>query len=392
MTTLQSATAHGSNAPQTEEWLAHTLRDDDALARLADEWEDLYRRCSTATAFLSRAWLQSWWHSYGRPGRLVLVLVRRAGRLVAAAPLMRGHRHGLPVLTPIGTGVSDFSDVLVDDSCAAEAARRLAHELAAQPGGHLIDLPEVPEEAAAWHLVDAWPFRTWQVPGSTCLELPVQPIEELIGTLPTDTARTRRNKRRKIEALGVETRLIRSSRAAEAVAALLRLHEQQWRGRGMNPEHGRARFAAHLARAVPTMVERGQALLVEYRLDGEPVAVDLLVVGPSMVCAYLYGFCPDLRQRIDVTQLLLGRNLDLAQRLGRPTLSLLRGDEPYKRRWRPRETRNQRVLLAGPGNLPAPFYAAGLRGRHRLARVVKTRLPLLRDVVRRVKTCRVFSM
>ena len=82
-----------------------------------------------------------------------------------------------------------------------------------------------------------------------------------------------------------------------------------------------------------------------------------------MVCAYLYGFCPDLRQRIDVTQLLLGRNLDLAQRLGRPTLSLLRGDEPYKRRWRPRETRNQRVLLAGPGNCrrpsTRPAYAAG---------------------------------
>ena len=49
--------------------------------------------------------------------------------------------------------------------------------------------------------------------------------------------------------------------------------------------------------------------------------------------AYLYGFHPELRRRIDVAQLLLRDDLEVAADRGVPTLSLLRGDEPYKRRW-----------------------------------------------------------
>ncbi|HEX2773699.1 MAG TPA: GNAT family N-acetyltransferase, partial [Micromonosporaceae bacterium] len=347
--------------------------------------------CSTATAFQSYAWLESWWRSYGRPGQLVLVLVRRAGRLVAAAPLMRRHRFGIPVLTPLGVGISDFTDVLIDDSCVREAAGHLAQELAGVRGWQAIDLPEVPDPSATAHLLDAWPRPTWTVPGSVCMELAARPMRELIATLPGATAHTRRKKHRKIQAAGIETRTVGQEFAREAVAALLRLHEEQWRGRGMNPEHGRARFATHMGRAVPAMVERGQAHLVEYRLDSDVVAVELLLVGHRMLGAYLYGFRPDLRRRIDVTQLLLGTDLEIAQRLGRPVLSLLRGNEPYKRQWRPRERLNNRVLLAGH-RPSATLYAAAVRDHRRLAQVAKTRLPVLRTAGRRLRACLPSSM
>jgi CelD/BcsL family acetyltransferase involved in cellulose biosynthesis len=219
------------------------------------------------------------------------------------------------------------------------------------------------------------------------MEFRVRPMQELIATLPRATARTRQNKHRKIQAAGVEARMVGHDGAGEAVAAMLRLHQQQWRGRGMNPEHGRARFAAHLARAVPVMVERGQARLVEYRMKGEIVAVELLLSGHRLLCAYLYGFRPDLRRRIDVAQLLLGTDLEIAQRLGRPVLSLLRGDEPYKREWRPQETRNIRVLLAAKGGFRAAVYAATVRERRQLTQKVKRRLPGLGRLWRRLRSC-----
>jgi CelD/BcsL family acetyltransferase involved in cellulose biosynthesis len=368
------------------EWSTQTRYDDGALTALAADWDDLYRRCSTATPFLSHAWLRSSWHGYGRPGHLVLVLVWRAGRLVGAAPLLRGHRAGLTVLTPLGAGISDFGDVLLDDAYAGEAARRLAEELAAGARGAVIDLPEVPPDAAVWRVVDAWPRRTWRLPASVCLDLPARPIDEIIQALPPETARQRRKKRKKIAAAGIETtEAADRTEAGALVTALLRLHREQWNGRGMNPEHGRPRFAAHLRRAVPAMVERGQAAVRGYRLDGELVAVDVLLVGPGMVRAYLYGFRPDLRDRIDVTQLFLEQDLALARRRERPVLSMMRGDEEHKRRWRPRETRNQRVLLNGSGGVPAPLYASLVRGRHRLAELAKTRLPWLREAVRHVR-------
>jgi CelD/BcsL family acetyltransferase involved in cellulose biosynthesis len=385
MTASQRVTVPDTDTQTTNQWYAQTLRDDDSLTRLADEWEDLYRRCSSASAFMSSAWLQSSWRSYGRSRRLVLVLVRRDGQLVAATALTRRRRYGLPVLTPVGVGHSDFNDVLIDDSCATEAGRRLAQELAAQTRWHTIEFPEVRDGAAGWQMFGGWPFHTWRLPGSMCLELPARPIEELIKTLPGRAAQSRRRKRRKIDEAGIDARMVGADGAAETVAALLRLHHQQWRGRGMNPDHGRSRFAAHLAGAIPAMLERGQALLVEYRLDSELVAAELLLAGGGMICGYLYGFRPELRQRIDVTQLLLSNDLDLAQRLGLTTLNMLRGDEPYKREWRPREARNRQVLLAGPHYLPALAYAAGIRGRHRLAQLVKTRLPALGKAVRSVR-------
>jgi CelD/BcsL family acetyltransferase involved in cellulose biosynthesis len=89
-----------------------------------------------------------------------------------------------------------------------------------------------------------------------------------------------------------------------------------------------------------------------------------------------------------VAQLLLGTNLDLAQRLGRPTLSLLRGDEPYKRRWRPAEKPNHRVLLATEGGFPAAAYATTVRVRRRLTQIAKSRAPALSGIRRRLRACR----
>jgi CelD/BcsL family acetyltransferase involved in cellulose biosynthesis len=229
------------------------------------------------------------------------------------------------------------------------------------------------------------------VSGSVCLELPARPLQELIAALPSKTAHTRRKKQRRIAAAGLTTSAVTRNAAGRATAALLRLHRQQWVGRGMNPEHGRSRFAEHLAEALPIMVDRGQAHLVEYRLDGDVVAVDLLLDGHRLLCSYLYGLRPDLRRRIDVTQLLLGTNLDLAQRLGRPTLSLLRGNEPYKQRWRPNETHNRRVLLAAEGDYPAAAYATAVRFHHQLSQIVKSRLPGLSRIRMRLRTCRPFS-
>lgn len=319
-----------------------------------------------------------------------MVTVRRGRRLMAAAALMRGNRLGLPVLSPIGAGISDFSDVLVDDQSAAQAGRHLARELTG--GRHVLDLPEVPENAAVWQVAAAWTGRMWRMRSSTCLEIPARPLEEVIDALPRRSARTRLAKDRRIREAGITTRTVDSAGAADALATLLRLHRRQWQGRGMNPEHERPRFAAHLGRAVPAMVDRGQAVLVEYTRDDSPVAVELLLGGNTMMGAYLYGFQPELRERIDVAQLFLRENLELAQRHGAATLSLLRGDEPYKRRWRPREAHNERLLLASPGALPAPVYALGLRGRYRLADVIKSRSPRVATAVRAVRRRFPFSV
>ena len=386
MTLRNSTTVLAGQSADAGVWRVLTLRGDGALSAHADEWDDLHARCSAATPFVSHAWLHSWWRSYGRRGRLVLVLVCFGDRLVAAAALVRSRRAGLPVLTLVGSGLSDFGDVLVDDSYAPEAARRLALGVAAQARGGVVDLSELRPTAAAWRMIDAWPARTWRLPASACLELPGRPIEELITALARHSARVLRRKLRKIDSQGVQTRLVGTDEAANAIAGLLRLHREEWRGRGMNPEHGQPRFATHLMRAATALVARDQAALREYRLDGQLVAVALTMIGHDVVGAYLYGFDPDLRSRIDVSMLMLRENLALTHRLGRASLSMLRGDEPHKRRLRPTVVYNQRALLAGPGQVTAGMYALAVIGRARLADNVKTRLPAALGPIRSIRS------
>ncbi|PKV76993.1 GNAT family N-acetyltransferase [Streptomyces sp. TLI_146] len=343
------------------------------FAALADEWRRLHGRCRTATPFQSHAWLHSWWTSYGVSGRLRVVLVRRGGELVAAAPLMLVFRP-FRTLVPLGGPISDFTDVLLDDDCAREAARALAAAVRAAAGGALVDLREVRPGGAAQQLHELWPGARACLADSACLELPAAPLEDLLTRLPAKPAQRVRAKLRKIDVLGVTERQVPPEEVEKTLTSLLALHRLQWSGRGVTPEHVRPRFAEHLTRAVCLMTAQGEAALTEFVLDGEVVAVDLTLQSPSLAGGYLYGAHPALRARkVDVAALLMRAATRRLDGTGRTVLSLLRGDEPYKHHWRPDTLHNQRFLLArGTRAAPLLWWCAGYaRGRRWAARYVR---------------------
>jgi CelD/BcsL family acetyltransferase involved in cellulose biosynthesis len=368
-----------SGGPRAEEWSGHVRRDDGALPALAAEWDDLYARCGAATPFQSSAWLRSWWQTYGRSGRLRLALVRQGGRLMAAAPLMAVRRRGCRVLAPVGEGLSDFTDILLDDRCGAEAARRLADLLAGEPGWDVLDFPEVRPLAAVHRLPASLPGQVWRLDASMCLQLPARPVGETVERLPAPAAGKLRRNLRKIDKLGVTITPVSPDMAEAAMAGLIRLHRLQWTGRGVNPEHLRPAFAEHLSRVARVLIGDGRAAMAEYRMDGRLVAADFSLVGTDFVGGYLYGAHPELR-RIDILALLLRRNLGLTCELGRPVLSFMRGGEAYKTKWRPEAVPNQRLVIGRGSRSRA--YTALVRGGATARDVVKTRFPGLAESLR----------
>ncbi|MER6343114.1 GNAT family N-acetyltransferase [Streptomyces sp. NPDC001595] len=343
------------------------VTDEAAFAALGPAWERLHRRCGAATPFQSHAWLHAWWRSYGRPGRLRLVLVRSGADLVAAAPLMRVHRP-LPALVPLGGAISDYGDVLVDDSLGDEAVAALADALARAARGALIDLREVRPGGAAERVYARWSGPRHRLDDSLCLELPAAPLAELVARLPSAKHRQRaRAQLRRLDTLGIERRVVAPPEVERALDRLLELHRLQWQGRKVTPEHLRPRFRDHLVRAAGPMVRSGDAVVTEFRLDGEVVAVDLTLLSARLAGGYLYGAHPVLRQcRADVALMLL--DAATRQLRGPGTLSLLRGNEPYKHHWRPRPVANQRLLLARRRTAPlltAALCRAGLLDRGR---------------------------
>lgn len=341
------------------------------FAGLAVEWDELHRRSAGATTFQSHAWLNSWWKSYGRAGRLRVVLVHREGRLVAAAPMMLVHRP-LPALVALGGGITDFCDVLLDDECPG-AATHLARAMHRASRGALIDLREVRPGAAAEQVYDAWPGTGRRLADSVCLELPGVPMENLLERLPSASAKRTRQKLRKIDKTGIKEHEVLPSEAAGAVRTLLRLHEMQWEGRGVTSEHLRPRFRAHLERTVEQLAESGDATLTEYRIDDEPVAADITFTSRDMVCGYLYGAHPRLRsQRLDITTMLLRHAAAHAAASGCGTLNLLRGAEPHKLRWQAESVANQRLLMARREMSPAlALHVAQIATREFAAEAVR---------------------
>jgi CelD/BcsL family acetyltransferase involved in cellulose biosynthesis len=382
----------GTRAPvvtdtsSADRWSVEVLRDDDALTGLRPEWDSLFERCPTATPFQSHAWLWSWWRTYGVPGRLRVVLVRHDDRLVAAAPLLLIRRWGCAVLTPLGGDLSDFTDVLVDEAVAPKAAQALAGALLAQRDWQLIDFPETRQGAAVGcHLLACWSGGHWQMPASLCLELATTVPEVLVRELPPHARKTVRRRLNQIDRLGVRPRAVPAEETGRAVADLLRLHALQWHGRHVNPEHLRPEFARHLTQATRDMIEADQAALLEYRISKRLVASSLVIIGPGFAGGYLYGAHPALREQVDVTTLLMITTMELAQRHGCPTMSMLRGAEAYKMRWRPREAVSQRLLLTRPASLRGSVFATGARILNGAEQLARQRLPWLRPVRDRVR-------
>ncbi|MFJ4921196.1 GNAT family N-acetyltransferase [Streptomyces sp. NPDC088725] len=353
------------------EFTTDVCRDADHFGALATAWTALHRRCRTATPFQSHAWLRSWWQTYGVDGRLRVVLVRRDGALVAAAPLMLVRRP-YPMLVQLGGTISDFTDVLLDDNCP-EAAAALAKALADTARTAVIDLREVRPGAAAEQVYACWNGPRGQLADSTCLELPAVSMDELLARLTTARAQRVRAKLRKLDALGIEERPVPAREIPAAIARLLELHRRQWQGRGVTPEHLSPRFAEHLSRAVRAMVENGDARLTEFRLAGAVVAADLSLMSGQLEGGYLYGADPALRARkVDVATMLLRHGAQQISGSGRTTLSMLRGNEPYKHHWRPGAVRNQRLLLARAHLAPLlRLHLARAASRDRAAALVR---------------------
>jgi hypothetical protein len=209
------------------------------------------------------------------------------------------------------------------------------------------------------------------------MELPAEPIDELMKRLASSKAQRVRAKLRKLDALRIEERAVAEHEVPDTIRELLRLHALQWRGRRVTPEHLRPRFAEHLTRATRRMVRDGDAALTEYRLDGAVVAANVTLQSARLTGGYLYGADPQLRTRkVDVTAMLLRRDARHAAETGRSVISLLRGTEPYKCHWRPAVVTNQRLLLAPSALAPVlGLYAAQLAGRERATGLVHSCVP-----------------
>ena len=338
-------------------------------------WESLRAAASTEAVFLTPEWLDAWWRHLG-PGaratelgggasgseRCPLVFVMMEGdRVHGIAPLYRTPlgRTGLRVLRPLGTGVSDYLDLLLLSEPAARMAalRTLVDGLVErQDGWHALDLRGLPAESPTIGelaaVAEALALPCALLPGYT------RPAISLDGTfeafLKSKPGRFRYNLRSRLKRLGQlgEVRFRSVDRPSDVPAALdtlAALHARRWAGQHTatifsSSERGR-RFYAE---ASSQYAARGLLDLTLLVAGERVVAGSLSFVDRDTWYYYLPAWDPDLAA-LAPSSLLLAHLVEAAYARGLRRFDFMLGEEPYKARWATEERRTVNLVIGGRG-------------------------------------------
>jgi CelD/BcsL family acetyltransferase involved in cellulose biosynthesis len=297
------------------------------LEALGPEWWNLWQRCPSATPFQSPAWLLPWWQAF-HPGRLCAVAVHDGEKLVALAPVYLEEGALGRRLLPIGIGITDYLDVLVDPALP-EAGAALA--------GAVHDL--VPDWEC-WELEELRPGSVglgFSAPPGTPEELVEQsacPVLKLSVEVPVP-ARKRRKFRmaeNRVARRGGEVTVIGPEGAPNFLDNLVRLHGERWATRGEGGVLADDPVRRFHALSLPRLMEAGLARLSTLTIEGQVVGAYYGLQSGPRAYAYLGGFDPDFSFESPGT-VLVGRAIEAARQDGATEFHFLRGQEAYKYEW-----------------------------------------------------------
>jgi len=335
------------------------VEDGEGFAALEGEWEELYRHCPTATPFQSWAWLYSWWEHYGEGYRLRLVTVRsEGGSLVGVLPLMV-ERGPLRRLLLVGSGVSDYLDVLVREGWEERVAQAASRALGEVGPWRVADLQELRPGAAAWGVFGGWAGPRAVVWQSNCPVIEVRPWEELLASVKRGLRKSARRTERRAQEDGLRCRLVDVEESEEAGRRLVALNRIAWQGRAIGPEHLTRRFEDHIATAARRMTASGHGGISELEFGEESQMYTFMVFGRDFLGSYMSGVPTEIIERYQWSSLYIWDGLNIAESKDIGHLDLLRGEEEYKLLWTSEVVANRRLIL-GRG----PLFWAPYAGYH----------------------------
>jgi CelD/BcsL family acetyltransferase involved in cellulose biosynthesis len=354
------------------------------FAALEEEWEDLYLDSPRATPFQSWAWLYSWWEFYGEDYELRLIAVRNLrGLLIGLAPLMLERKLGFRRLLFVGSGPTDYLEVLAREGWEAQVLEALGRTLRQMGSWQVADLQQLRPDAAAWGLCQRWngpQLRVWQ-DGFPIVD--VRTWDELLMSQSANLRSSVRRTLRRAEADGVQCELAGVDDAEDAAKRLVAVMREQWRERSLatSPELWTCRFEAHIITTARRMIARGFGGISEFWRDGEVIVSDFWVSGRDFIGTFMLGASREALQRYQWSSLYIWDALSIARSKNCGYMDLLRGEEPYKLRWSSRIVSSHRLILGQNLIFWAPYA-----GYHALRSRAKRRVHYSESAPRWLRT------
>ncbi len=345
--------------------------------------EAAWTRLANGHPLRSPNWLMTWWQQYlahgphrrHRETLFVLVVHDATGGLIGLAPwyCQRSAVTGTTVRF-LGDG-----EVCTDHST-----------ILAQPGSQWL----VADQIASW-LVKASRNRLWQRLWFESLDANDPMIARLVDRLETRGAYVQRrfataswsvdlpatwdeylallskNHRKKcrriyrswIESERIHVRHVQQlSELGTAMETLRKLHHLRRTSVGEKGVFEGARFRAFHQLAASRLWTTDQLQVLWLELDGRPIAAEYLLCSPTSVFAYQSGMDPSVTQ-VSPGNLAVIAALRWAIESGRQQFDFLRGDEPYKQRWKAKPTAAIDLAVRPSGWVSGMGHVVTLAGR-----------------------------
>ncbi len=330
-------------------------------AELEADWKELVAGSGTATPFQTWEWQTTWWKHYARTRKALLIAAFEGKDLVGLMPLMIS-RGPWRTARAMASGASDYLHPLARTGFEPAFAEVVGDYLQNLTNVDLVDLHQIRESGpCATMLPDA---RVIEQANCLVLDLPSK-FDEYLAIL---------NKSLRFDVRKLDKELFKSGRALiedvhpgnvdSCLEAFFETHRKRWRKRGLPGAFIGTRTERFHRDWAGLAVRNGWLWISVLHYDGKPVGT-IYAMRLGQACYYYQaGFDPEA-SAISPGSLLVGNTIRRAIEEGLTTFDFLRGDEPYKRRWKPQHEYKNLRLLAQPrgvmGKVGKAWNEAGSR-------------------------------
>jgi CelD/BcsL family acetyltransferase involved in cellulose biosynthesis len=315
------------------------ITDPEKLAALESDWLALCQRTPGTTPFQTPMWLLPWWRAFGSNDLTVLASHdEKALKTVAPLYIIRDDDSDESLGLFLGTGISDYLDVVGDASLVIDEMARLNCQL--------WDLQQLKPSSSMLAALLPAGFSENVEDQEACPILSIAGAgDDLQNLISTHFRKKIRYYRRALERTGdVTVETPTAETLDDLLTALFELHTARWQRRdmpGVLADDASQQFHRDVARR---MLNAGMLRMYATRCNERIVAVFYGYAVNETVYYYLSGYDPEL-EKLSIGTILVAHAIEQAVRDGATTFDFLRGAEEYKYAWGAKDRMNRRRQL-----------------------------------------------
>lgn len=314
----------------------------EALEEISEEWNQLYIDSLTATPFQSPYWVIPWWKNFGGD-QLFTIAIEVNSKLVGLAPFyVNSGNNSEKVLYFIGTGISDYLDILYSENYREIVFVQILECL--KKHSDEWDRCDFQELSECSLLLGAYKnsnqFLINMCKQSDCSFITAVPDGGLQKTLPGKLRKNAKNYMNKINADS-----ILQFEKSGSPSDLIRLHSKRWNDKEEKGVLENSEIQKFHQDVFENSYSKGNVHYFLLKIGNIAAACYYVLTNKSQAYFYLSGFDP-FYSRFSPGTIALFMSINHLLENGITCFDFLRGNETYKKYWGVKIKSNYRLQIA----------------------------------------------